>query len=476
LNVLAAVTANTNLQGGGANRTLTIGSAGIVRNGPGVLNIGSGTANQNVNLVLAGNQSIANNGTANININNTVAGTGSPTFTNNGTGTGYVGMGTLLSTVGRMVQDSATSTLGLRAANNSGFAGHVDVLQGTVLIGTSPNNLGSAAGQVNLGGTGSAAATIEINDNSSQTYVAKPIVLGTTLGTLTIRLRDDSGTNTHTIQGAISGTNNLTLENQGGDDKLTFTTGGINNAGTITHIGTGAGDLTISSMIGSNVTGVIQNSATSRMVLEGFNSHSGDTTVSAGTLVVTGNAIPDTGKLVIDGGRVDPSGFTEVIGTLFFGAAQQAAGTWGATGSGAANIDDTRFTGSGVVSVASGPGSGFAAWQTANNTAGGLNGDHDNDGVANGLEWFLGGNTNTTGFTPQPAITNLSVTWVRHPGYPGNYGIGFRVETSPNLANPWTPVTLGVGACFVEITGNNVIYTFPPGPVRNFARLVIIGP
>jgi uncharacterized repeat protein (TIGR02543 family) len=327
LSVLAGVTANTTLQGGGANRTLTIGSGGITKNGPGVLTIGSGTANQNVNLILAGNQSIANNNTGNININNTVAGTGSPTLTNNGTG-GYVGMGTLQSTVGRIVQDSATSTLGLRA-NNVNFTGNVEILKGTLSIGTHANNLGTSAGQLILGGSGTDAATLDINDNAGTvTFAAKPIVLGTTSGTLTIRHRDDSGTNTHTLTGGISGTNDLTIETVGGDDKLNFNTGGINNAGTLTHIGTGAGDLTINSVIGSNVTDVIQDSATSSMVLTGNNSYSGDTLVKAGTLAVNGNAIPDASSLKITpGGLVNPSGTTETVGTLFFDGVQQAAGT-----------------------------------------------------------------------------------------------------------------------------------------------------
>jgi len=99
-------------------------------------------------------------------------------------------------------------------------------------------------------------------------------------------------------------------------------------------------------------------------------------------------------------------------------------------------------------------------------------------GVENGVEWFLGGNANTSGFTALPAVANtggtLSVTWTKSADYPGTYGTGFRVETSATLANPWTPATEGVGAGFVEITGNNVKFTFPAG-VKNFARLVVTG-
>jgi fibronectin type 3 domain-containing protein len=119
---------------------------------------------------------------------------------------------------------------------------------------------------------------------------------------------------------------------------------------------------------------------------------------------------------------------------------------------------------------------GFAAWQSANSTAGGLDEDHDGDDVANGVEFFLGGNSNTTGFTPLPGVDNtggtLSVTWTKAADYGGSYGTDFWVETSSTLAPPWTQETEGGN---VTITGNDVKFTFPAGS-RNFARLRVTGP
>ena len=75
------------------------------------------------------------------------------------------------------------------------------------------------------------------------------------------------------------------------------------------------------------------------------------------------------------------------------------------------------------------PGS-FAAWQAAAGTTSALNADHDNDGVLNGIEWFLGGNSNTTGFTALPAVVqsggNASVTWTKSAAITGTYGTDFR--------------------------------------------------
>lgn len=121
-------------------------------------------------------------------------------------------------------------------------------------------------------------------------------------------------------------------------------------------------------------------------------------------------------------------------------------------------------------------GSSYSSWASANGTTQTLDLDHDNDGVSNGVEYFLGGNTDTTGFTPTPGVVNtagtLSITWTKAAGYTGVYGTDFVVETSSTLSGAWTTETLGVN---VVITGNEVKYTFPAG-TKNFARLKVTGP
>ena len=129
------------------------------------------------------------------------------------------------------------------------------------------------------------------------------------------------------------------------------------------------------------------------------------------------------------------------------------------------------------IALTNGNPAGFANWRTTNNTMGGLNDDHDNDGVANGIEYFLAGpNTPATGFTTQPGVqpdgNTSSITWTHSPDYTGVYGIDFRVETSSTLEAPWTVEPVGVN---VSIIGNQLTYTFPAG-TRGFARLVVTGP
>ncbi|MGA0845472.1 MAG: hypothetical protein ACO3RV_02955, partial [Luteolibacter sp.] len=124
------------------------------------------------------------------------------------------------------------------------------------------------------------------------------------------------------------------------------------------------------------------------------------------------------------------------------------------------------------------PLAGFALWQNLNETEGGINQDHDGDGVPNGIEYFLGGATDTNGPTSLPSVSHdpdeISITWTKAEDYPGTYLSDFRVESSESLTGTW--ITELVGDT-VSIDGNNVTYTFPrPHSTRRFVRLVVIGP
>jgi autotransporter-associated beta strand protein len=289
LAVESAVTQGITFLGGGTNRTLSIGSSGVTNasNGSGSVAIGSGTAGQNVAVTLVGSQSWANNGSQNIVVPNTVSGSGSPTFTNSGTGTGGVRFTSIISnTVSKFVQDSATSPLSLRAAGS--FAGGVEVKQGVLNFGNNSINLGTGTLTLGVnGGTGAVTAQVGDNDNIS---FGNAIVLTTGhTGPITIQLvEDDVGvSHSKTFTGGITGTNSFTIQNDGGNDNLNFNTGAINNTGSITHTGTATtGVTTINSVIGTNVTGLTQ-SGPARLVLAGTNTYTGNTTINAGTLALS---------------------------------------------------------------------------------------------------------------------------------------------------------------------------------------------
>ena len=132
------------------------------------------------------------------------------------------------------------------------------------------------------------------------------------------------------------------------------------------------------------------------------------------------------------------------------------------------------------VTTGSGPGSSYAAW-AATNGAGSqtMEQDHDHDGVPNGIEYFLGGSGNTTGFTALPGVVNtagtLSVTWTKAADSTGVYGTDYVVQTATTLAaDSWTSELLSPNGG-VTVSGNDVKYTFPSGPGIKFVRLKVMG-
>lgn len=312
------------------------------------------------------------------------------------------------------------------SGNNSGYSG----------IFTIENN-GNAATRFTSATAGSANARWVNNNPTSGRVTAE-------CGGGTIRFGSLTGAGFFSAQ--LAGTNTIEVGNLG----LNETYSGILNQ-------VGVGTLAVTKV------------GTGTWTLTGANAYTGATTVNGGILAVGGNSIPNAGKLVINGGKVQPTG-TEVVDTLYFGAAQQAAGTWGATGSGAAHIDDTRFAGTGVISVTTAPVAGYASWSAANAPGQTMDQDHDNDGVKNGIEYFMGLSGST--FTANPAPVGGTVTWPMGATYTGVYGTDYEVQTSSDLVT-WSQVPVGTGDNTVTITaGTSVVYDMPTGGKR-FVRLVV---
>ena len=166
---------------------------------------------------------------------------------------------------------------------------------------------------------------------------------------------------------------------------------------------------------------------------------------------------------------VDPTVETVVaVDTLFFGEEQKIAGTWGSTTSSAApEFQDERFSGTGLVVVTTNPAAGFTGW--AEDNAGGQTADldFDNDGVSNGVEYFMGETGST--FTPNPGVIVDKVTWPRDPDAVAT----FKVQVSDTLApGGWTdivPPHLSID----ETDPNEVVFSLPSEGPRNFCRLVV---
>ncbi len=128
------------------------------------------------------------------------------------------------------------------------------------------------------------------------------------------------------VEAAIAGQGGVSLRNTGTGSIVI--SGPMNSAGAMTNSGTGSGTTTISGVIGTNVTGVTQDSMTSTLVLSGTNTYTGPTTVAAGLLVVDGD--------------ISASALTSVQG--------------GGTLSGAGRVGDTVIRDGGTVSPGNSPG------------------------------------------------------------------------------------------------------------------------
>lgn len=218
---------------------------------------------------------------------------------------------------------------------------------------------------------------------------------------------DDTGANTNPITVAGGGVqpNIMTINNtttpyafSGGDIKGSSLGGGgglflagtgtvtIDNkytaVGPITSNKTGAGAATFNGAITAATSLTVNGGA---VTLSGANTYSGNNTITGGSLTVSGasatfgsgnvtvnagsaaiaagvtNAILDSAILTLLGGGAAntadagyislAAGINEHVGSLFLGTTNFTTGTFGATGSGAANIFDEYFSGSGIVTV-----------------------------------------------------------------------------------------------------------------------------
>ncbi len=394
-----------------------------------------------------------------------------------------------------------------------GGAGDIKILSASNTVGDAP--------LVILGAASNFTGNVTIDSN--------PL---STLNSMTVRLGVANALPTNTVVTLdgqnSSGVHFCDLDLNGNDQTLagltTITRNGrlqrVYSASTATLTVNNSADYTFGGNLGK--TGGdefgLTKSGKGKFTLSGVNTYTGATIVSDGMLAMGANNIMSSTAVSIGNATLDAATFANTVGTLgvtstakinlgtgaalafadssgevWTGGTLDLTGTFvsGASlrfgdgsGTGLTSTQLALITANGFSSFAVDASGfltatsmgGYSSWNTANGSSQAIGLDHDNDGVSNGVEYFLGGSANTTGYTTLPGVANtagtLSITWTKAASYTGTYGTDFVVETSSTLSGAWTVETLGVN---VTLTGDNVKYTFPAG-AKNFARLKVTGP
>jgi autotransporter-associated beta strand protein len=427
-----------------------------------------------------------------------------------GGGSGAPGIVTLtgiLSGSGGSLVKTGSGQLALAGANT--FDGGVTIKNGTLESKTTTTTLGT--GTVTMGGSGSTGATFITGQANSNPFVINAPISGTIVigangagsgftmsgpvtlnGNLTLQTFNNtiSGITkaTTNLTGGVTGTGDLLLNNLGlAANTITIATTTVNHTGTITLQGTATGDTTISAGIGSNVTGITQNSATSPMILSGANTYPGNLTVNAGLVRISNAPDPLNANTGNDASTVTIAATgatlnltytgTDKVDKLFIGATQQADGVYGKVGSILPVIGISQITGDGTLTVGAVTPPGFSSWITGTFVNGtvpggqqGPNDDFDKDGISNLVEYAIAGQDPTVG---NPAIGTFSAGTLSFTKAAGTSGLTYAIQKSTDLGltDAWIEVS---GGSYVN-DASTISFTLTPGtPAKNFLRLQVL--
>ncbi|MCX6874623.1 MAG: autotransporter-associated beta strand repeat-containing protein [Verrucomicrobia bacterium] len=404
----------------------------------------------------------------------------------------------------------------LTGANTSD--GGITVTTGSLNLGGTANNL-LGAGPVSM----AAGTTLNLNGNSnltnSMTFNATAVNNGNSFsanlnGPVTLDATttfDLAGTGNMTIGGIITGAGGLTkLGNSGGPLNLnaanTYTgpttinagilklgSGGSINDSTLVSIAAGAALdvsartspylLSTSTTLRGRGTGTAAGSTAARIIgaaggvvdlgvqpveltftPTGF---FGDTAhpalhVSQGALTLNNNPLTVTNAA------------TTALGAGVYRLIQVGDGSTGTITENASPAYPVTVTGTGlavgmvaIVAVNSGnvimtveAGAGYSGWAATNAPGQTPGEDYDNDGMDNGVEYFMGETGSSITANPGPDASN-KITWPMDPAFNGTW----QVQTSPDLIT-WTDVP-------ATDLGTSVEYILPPGMGTLFVRLVV---
>ncbi len=241
----------------------------------------------------------------------------------------------------------------------------------------------TAALPLTLGGTATGAGPGTVTDGGNNNHInissggtitltsTSLYVFGSTsTGNTSVNLGNGIGTSTLTVSATAGYTAGVYLSNANGalninSGRLIAGAAGalVSGAGTVDLLGAANISTAFASSISTVITGAgsLTKEGSGTLDLTNLNSYTGDTTVTTtgGVLKMENACLSDIGKVnLFNGGKLNlnTGGATDTIGALYLdGVLQTAAGTWGSSSSGAANQNDTYFSGTGKLLVAAVP-------------------------------------------------------------------------------------------------------------------------
>jgi autotransporter-associated beta strand protein len=322
--------------------TLTIGSATVA----GITNASATNQQLSVSTIALGiAQSWDVQSTGNLSLSSAVS-LGSNLLTLTGSSSGAGSISGIISGTGGLTK-SGTGIWTLSGTNN--FTGTTNISAGALTI-TNSSALGSTANGTSL----ASGAVLRIDGTSGNLSIGAETLTLNGVGLIASpagALRNIAGNNSWA--GAITLGSASSIQSDAGTLTLT---GGINNAGFLATF-QGAGNTTVSTTKITRSGGLTKNGG-GTLTLSAANDYSGGTTLSAGTLTLSGSGQlgSTTGALTVNGGTLNLGGTSQTVGALSGSGGTINTSTGSSTltvgnGGGSGSYSGTIANGSGTVSL-----------------------------------------------------------------------------------------------------------------------------
>jgi hypothetical protein len=180
-------------------------------------------------------------------------------------------------------------------------------------------NAGIGPGTTKLASSVESNVTALIENSTSSPLLVTGVLTVNSGGTTLANISSGGTTNVLTVSGNVGGTGDLILSNNCPvTNGITISSANVTNIGRVINRGTGS-DVLISGVIGANVTRVLQDSATSRMVLTNTQTYTCPTVVTNGALKVDGTINIASPVLVYTNGVLQGVGTIKGTNTVYAG-------------------------------------------------------------------------------------------------------------------------------------------------------------